>query len=112
LPGSTARFCGTHWVGGPDFLVEIVSDDDRSREKLDFYGQIGVRELLIVDRDPWLLELYRLANGELISVGTTQPGQTHSLASEVLPVSFRLIEEPSRPIVEVRHADGVQAWSI
>src|SRR4051812_20090672 len=33
LDGSHALHRGTHFVGGPDFLVEIVSDDDRSREK-------------------------------------------------------------------------------
>ncbi|RPI89465.1 MAG: Uma2 family endonuclease, partial [Planctomycetaceae bacterium] len=43
------------WFGGPDFAVEITSPDDRSREKLDFYGKIGTRELLIVDRESWTL---------------------------------------------------------
>ena len=112
LPEGLARFCGTHWVGGPDFVVEVVSEEDRSRDKLEFYGQIGVREVLIVDRDPWSLELYRLIDGEMTSVGTTAPGQAQKLASEVLPVSFRLVEDPERPILEVTHADGVQSWSI
>src|SRR4051794_13470322 len=65
LPGSAARDCGSHWCGGPDLCVEIASPGDRSRDKLDFYSAIGVRELLLVDRDPWQLELYRLAGGRL-----------------------------------------------
>src|SRR5262249_5094249 len=69
LPGCLAQDCGTHWYGGPDFGVEIVSPHDRSREKLEFYARVGVRELLIIDRDPWGLELYRLRDGELRSVG-------------------------------------------
>ena len=45
----------SHWLGGPDFAVEIVSPDDLSREKLPFYAKVGTREVLIVDRDPWAL---------------------------------------------------------
>src|SRR5580704_4217279 len=46
LKGCAAKNCGTHWCGGPDFLIEIVSPDDRSRQKFDFYASIEVRELL------------------------------------------------------------------
>lgn len=59
---------GTHWQGGPDLAIEIVSPDDRSFEKLEFYGSIGTRELLILDRDPWRLELYRRTDGGLSPV--------------------------------------------
>ena len=47
----------------------IVSRDDHSREKISFYEKVGVRELLIIDRDPWQLELFRLASGRLESAG-------------------------------------------
>ena len=53
LPGNPAEDRGTHWLGGPDFAVEVLSPDDRSRKKLDFYAKVGVRELLLVDRKPW-----------------------------------------------------------
>ena len=69
LPGSKAKNCGTHWHGGPDFAVEIVSPKDRSREKLPFYSSVGVGELLLIDRQPWSLELFRLQGGELVSCG-------------------------------------------
>src|SRR5581483_518204 len=59
LPGNKEKNCGTHWFGGPDFLVEVASDDDRSWEKLPVYARVGVREVLIINRDPWQLELYR-----------------------------------------------------
>lgn len=35
-PDTAAKNCGTYWLGGPDFAVEITSPHDRSREKLDF----------------------------------------------------------------------------
>ena len=34
LPGNPAEDRETHWFGGPDFAVEILSPYDRSREKL------------------------------------------------------------------------------
>ncbi len=112
LPGSVARDCGTHWCGGPDFCVEIASPGDRSRDKLDFYGSIGVRELLVVDRDPWSLELYRLTSGRLELVGRSTPAAPAVLASAVVPTSFRLAAGDPRPRVEVTHADGVQRWLV
>jgi Uma2 family endonuclease len=48
----------THWVGGPDFAVEVMSKGDRAREKIPFYAKVGVRELLLVNRRPWALELF------------------------------------------------------
>jgi Uma2 family endonuclease len=109
LPGGVARDCGTHWHGGPDFCVEILSPGDRSRDKLDFYSAVGVRELLLVDRAPWSLELYRLASGQLDLVPKPT---TEVFVSDVVPVSFRLIAGMPRPQIEVVHRDGVQRWLV
>src|SRR6478672_7918751 len=40
LPGSRAIDCDTFYFGGPDFVIEIASDYDRSREKFDFYARV------------------------------------------------------------------------
>src|SRR5262245_28711211 len=56
--GNRAKNCGSHFCGGPDLAIEIVSHGDRSRQKLGFYAQVGVRELWIVDREPWKTEIY------------------------------------------------------
>jgi Uma2 family endonuclease len=110
FPGSAARDCGTHWCGGPDFAIEILSPGDRSRQKLDFYARIGVRELLLVGREPWELELFRLASGRLEPVGRSDESTPDTLASNVVPVSFRLVPGMPRPKIEVIHEDGVQRW--
>jgi len=107
-----ARDCGTHWCGGPDFCVEITSPGDRSRDKLDFYSQIGVRELLLIGRSPWRLELYRLAAGRLELTGRSDLTAPDVLASTVVPVSFRLVHGTPRPVIEVAHRDGVQRWLV
>lgn len=111
-PGGAAQDCGTHWCGGPDFCVEITSRGDRSRDKLDFYSGVGVRELLLVDRNPWTLELYKLAEGRLERAGRSDPAAADVLASSVLPVSFRLVPGAPRPRIEVAHRDGVQRWLV
>lgn len=41
LPGSRVVDCGAVYFGGPDFVVEVVSDYDRSREKFNFYAKGG-----------------------------------------------------------------------
>lgn len=37
--------CGTHWFGGPDLAIEVVSEGEQSLEKLDFYAKVntGIR---------------------------------------------------------------------
>ena len=112
LTGNPAKNCGTHWCGGPDFLVEILSPNDLAREKRPFYAKIGVRELLIVDRDPWALELYRLEEGDLALAGRSTVEEPEPLTSMVLPLDFRLVAGTDRPMIEVRRTDGSQTWTI
>jgi Uma2 family endonuclease len=112
FPGGAARNCDTHWCGGPDFVAEVTSPGDRTRDKLEFYGGIGVRELLVIDRKPWLLELYRLADGDLRLVGRSSLADPQPLRGEVVPTSFRLVPGDGRPRIEVTHHDGVQRWLV
>ena len=102
----------THWFGGPDFVVEIVSLGDQTRQKLPFYGKVGTRELLVVDRDPWQLELYRLAGDELESAGTCTVADAGVLASAVIPFTFALKADDQRPKIEVIHTTDQQSWLI
>lgn len=111
LPGNPAIDKESHWLGGPDFAVEIVSPRDRSRQKFDFYAKVGVRELLLVDRKPWALELYRLDNGVLTLAGRSDIARPDVLASRVIPLSFRLVPGEVRPTIEIAHADSLQRWS-
>ena len=102
LPGNPAVDHNTHWQGGPDFAVEIVSRNDRSWQKLDFYAAVGTRELLIVDRDPWRLTLLQLKGSQLVECGNSTVGDSRELLSEVLPLRFRLIARENLPVIEVR----------
>ena len=97
-------------MGGPDLAIEIVSPHDKSREKLEFYAKVGTRELLILDRDPWSLELYRLSEGTLALVGRSTLDQPDLLETEVAPLTWRIIPGEERPKVEVIHTAGTQRW--
>jgi Uma2 family endonuclease len=112
LPGNPAKDMQTHWYLGPDFAVEVISPRDRSRKKLDFYAKVGVRELLLVGRKPWSLELYRLTDGELKLVGKVSPDLTQSLTSQVLPISLRLVPGEPRPTIEVTQTQDARQWLI
>jgi Uma2 family endonuclease len=111
LPDTAAENRETYWYGGPDFAVEVVSEGDRSREKLGFYAAVSTRELLLVDRDPWALELFRLAGDRLESVGRSTVEQPDRLASAALPLTFRLVGGAERPRIEIVHPDG-RTWAI
>lgn len=58
----------THYFGGPDFALEVVSDGEDGKAKLGFYAAVNTREVLVIDRDPRALTLYRLAGGTLTAV--------------------------------------------
>ena len=112
LPGNPAEDRESHWFGGPDFAVEVVSRGDHSRKKLEFYASVGVRELLIVDRYPWRIELHRLLAGRMNLLATSELPSSEPLISEVLPLSFRLIAGKPRPRVEIRRTDRPGTWII
>jgi len=110
-----AKNCGTHWCGGPDFAVEITSPFDRSREKLEFYGKVGVLELLLVDRAKWQLEFYRLAGDQLKLDGSSTVSHSVPWESKTLGIIFRLLPakpDQDRPAIEVRHRASGQTWLI
>jgi Uma2 family endonuclease len=113
LKNSRAVDCGTHFYGGPDFLVEIESPGDDTEEKVPFYGEIGVRELLIIHRDKRTLRLLRLERGELVLVRPSSFEGKEWLVSEVLPLAFRRAVRKGAPLTQVRRTDGKPGlWAV
>jgi Uma2 family endonuclease len=106
LRGGTAVDCGTHWMGGPDFLVEIQSPGDDTDEKIPFYEQLRVRELLVIHRDRRTLRLYRHNGEQFSAVPLVAFQRGRWLRSEVLPLAFRRRVRRGVALTELRRTDG------
>jgi Uma2 family endonuclease len=112
LAGTQAENLETHWLGGPDFGVEITSPGDQTREKVPFYEKVGTGELLIIDRDPWALELDRHAGEKLVLVGKTTLDDLHVLKSELLGLLFELVPAKPRPQIRIQLLKTGEEWLV
>jgi Uma2 family endonuclease len=104
--------CGTHWQGAADFLVEIISPGERTREKIPFYSGIGAMELLIVDREPWTLDFYRHQDGQLTKIGQSTLASPDVLISQTVGLTFQLLPGESRPQIQITHPASGREWQI
>lgn len=104
--------CGTHWFGGPDLLVEVVSEGDQTREKIPWYAQLRVKELLIFDRNPWSIELFRWQQNELIKVGQADVDYDRMLTCVSIPINLRLRPGEKRPQIEVVARETDKTWMV
>lgn len=112
LNGNPAVNQGTHWVGGPDFLVEIISEGEDPHAKFAFYAAVNTREVLVVERDPWTVELFTLANGSLVSAGRSEVSNNLVLTSVALGLTFKLVAGPTRPRIEVTQPSSGKSWMV
>jgi Uma2 family endonuclease len=110
LAANPAKDCSSHWAGGPDLAVEVVSPGERPWDKLDFYAQVNTREVLIVNRDPWKLGMYKLEAGQLVLQGEAEVG-TGILPSNVLPLTFQLQPGMTRPTILIANTATKQIWT-
>ena len=108
LNGNPAADHETHYVGGPDLAVEVVSPGETPSAKFAFYAAVGTRELLVVHRDPWRLELFALSDGKLELAGSSPA----VVASATLGLTFQLVEGTPRPRIAVTHPATGGAWSV
>ncbi len=111
LATNPAKDSDTHWVGGPDIAVEITSPGEDPRLKLDFYAAVNTREVLIVNRDPWAVEMYQLQGGKLVLAGTSDLATSAVLASGALPITFQLQAGTPRPTILITHTATGQTWT-
>jgi Uma2 family endonuclease len=110
LRGGRAIDRGTHWQGAADFLVEIISPGERTREKIPFYSGIGVVELLVIDREPWTLELYRHENGQLTKVGQSTLAAPDVIEAKTVVLTFELLPGEPRPQIRATHSASGRQW--
>jgi Uma2 family endonuclease len=92
--GGVTRFAdGQAWIEeGPDLVVEVLSPNDESAEKLPFYAERGVPEVLLVDAATARPQLLRLVGRSYVAVGADPEG---GLALESLRARLRHGPAPS-----------------
>ena len=89
------------------------ADIDKSRKKFGFYKSVGVRELLVVDRYPWALELYRADIAEWARVGRADLEDSRdAITSDLLGLTFQLSPGDPRPEIEITRKETGGKWLV
>jgi Uma2 family endonuclease len=78
-------------------VIEIRSPEDETYEKLPFYAALGIRDVIVVDRDTKRPEIYRLAGAQYVALQTDADGW---LLSETMTVKFGAVDGQPRLRVE------------
>jgi hypothetical protein len=69
--------------------VEVRSKSDETYDKIDLYGRVGVREMIVAHPGDRRVELFRAVGGWPVPV---QPGAMGELTSEVLGIVLRSVD--------------------
>lgn len=110
LAGGRAVNSGTHWRGGPDLVAEVISPGEDPQAKFTFYAAVGCREVLVIDRNPWAVELYRLTRRRYKLVGRSDLSAPVVVTSAVIPVTLQLVAARPRPWVVVTNTRDGRTW--
>lgn len=95
--------CGQRGILGPaELVIEILSEDDESRDKFDFYAASGVKEIWLIEPATRVVELYVLRGGTYHAV---LAADDESLRSAALHVRVSTLPGPKLAIAW----DGGQA---
>jgi Uma2 family endonuclease len=74
---------------GAELVVEVRSPRDETYDKIDFYSELGVREMIVAHPKARRIELLRAVGGRLMPV---QAGPDGALVSEVLGITLRTVD--------------------
>jgi Uma2 family endonuclease len=74
---------------GAELVLEIRFDGDEIYEKIDFYSERGVREMVVAHLEEGRIELFRAVGGRLIPA---PPGPDGEHTSEVLGIDLRTVD--------------------
>jgi len=75
---------------GAELVVEVLSPNDESRKKFDFYARVGVREVWLVEPKTRETEIYALRDGRYDPV----PFVSGIATSPVLGITLAIVDGP------------------
>jgi len=68
--------------------------------------------LLVIDRYPWSLELYRHDGHDLVLAARSSLEEEAIVASTIVPLSFQLQAAKPRPQIRVAEMGGQRQWNV
>lgn len=77
--------------GAPLAVVEIRSPDDETYAKLPFYAALGVQEVIVIQPEARVAEVYRLAGGRYLALSADERGRVHAATIDAW---FSTVKEP------------------
>lgn len=106
-PEDLPRLGKVYLEGGAAVVFEILSENDDTYKKFDFYASLGVREVVIVEPGEPRAEVYRLAGDRFLAVAADSDGRT---PIQALGVRFeRRLESGAQALFLRDDATGVEA---
>lgn len=80
-------------VEGPDALFEVRSPGDDTYKKFPFYAKLGVREVIVIDRNSKRPDVFRLRGaGSGTDYATIRPDADGWVLAQTMDVSFRWVQ--------------------
>lgn len=86
-----AQFSTRGIEGACELVVEILSPHDETYEKLPFYAELGVKEVLVTNPDTRAVELYVLRAKQYVLLSPDEKG---GVRSAILGVALATVEGP------------------
>jgi Uma2 family endonuclease len=84
---------------GAELVIEILSPDDESRDKLPFYASVGVREIWLIEPEMRAIEIYTLRGSAYLPVAPT--------SSPFLGIAIDVVDGP-----RLRLRDGDEVFEV
>lgn len=103
---------GNFWYGGPDFAIEVISPDDQTLKKLDFYAKVNTPELLLIHRNPWKLQLYRNLSHQMQLAESSEPDQPERILCRSIGFEVQLQVLDDQPRICVSHPESGKTWVV
>lgn len=84
FPADRPELITKRGVEGPALCaIEIRSPDDETYEKMPFYADLGIRELVVIEQETRAVEVYRLAGTTYLATSPNEAGRLHATTIDV-----------------------------
>jgi len=84
FPADRPELVSERGIEGPALcVVEIRSPEDETYEKMPFYAELGIGEMIVIEPRKRAVELYRLAGAGYLATSANETGRLHAATIDV-----------------------------